>query len=233
MPPSVCHPGRYSDHVDRRSDSGLSRAGVSTVHAIVLSFSGRQLPNAVEGWLSQQRIQILRVVRSDELFACCAHTRPRFVVIDARSQPTDAANVIRLLKADAYTAVIPAVVVAGPTGDAVGAAFDAGADEVVPEGCPQAEAVARLSASIRRSDRDVQVHPSTRLPGSAGIDAEIGRRMAAGVQFATCYADLDFFKEFNDRYSYNQGDRIIRLTSQILHDVVRGRCGRRIWEVSL
>ncbi len=42
--------------------------------------------------------------------------------------------------------------------------------------------------------------------------------------FATCYADLDHFKEFNDRYSYYEGDRVIRILAQILHDVVKGLC---------
>jgi GGDEF domain-containing protein len=41
-----------------------------------------------------------------------------------------------------------------------------------------------------------------------------------------CYADLDHFKEYNDRYSYNDGDRVIYLVSRILHDVVRGILGK-------
>ncbi|MFZ5624286.1 MAG: diguanylate cyclase, partial [Gemmatimonadota bacterium] len=40
-----------------------------------------------------------------------------------------------------------------------------------------------------------------------------------------CYADLDHFKEFNDRYSYYDGDRVIYLLSRILHDVVKGMLG--------
>ena len=33
--------------------------------------------------------------------------------------------------------------------------------------------------------------------------------------------DVDHFKEYNDRYSYNDGDRVIYLVSRILHDVVK------------
>ena len=77
---------------------------------------------------------------------------------------------------------------------------------------------------LRRSDRDLYVHPSTRLPGAVEIEAEIGSAPGAHVQFATCYADLDHFKEFNDRYSYYEGDRVIRILAKILHDVVKGMC---------
>jgi GGDEF domain-containing protein len=63
------------------------------------------------------------------------------------------------------------------------------------------------------------------LPGAVEIDAEIGRRLAADTPFAACYADIDHFKEFNDHYSYYQGDSIIRILARILHDVVKGMCG--------
>ena len=104
------------------------------------------------------------------------------------------------------------------------AAFKAGADEVVHEHQAPAEVRIRLDAMLRRSDRDLYVHPSTRLPGAVEIEGEIARRLSLGVQFATCYADLDHFKEFNDRYSYYEGDRVIRILAQILHDVVKGMC---------
>ena len=68
----------------------------------------------------------------------------------------------------------------------------------------------------------MHVHPSTRLPGAPEIEAAIGVRLAAEELFAACYADLDHFKEYNDRYSYFEGDRVIRILAKILHDVVRG-----------
>jgi diguanylate cyclase (GGDEF)-like protein len=131
---------------------------------------------------------------------------------------------LRRLKADSYTRVVPAAYIACDSGAALEAAFEAGADEVICDEMDDVEATTRLNALLRRSDRDLHVHPSTRLPSAIEIDAEIARRLADDRQFATCYADIDHFKEFNDRYSYREGDRVIRLVAQILHDIVRGMC---------
>ena len=73
-----------------------------------------------------------------------------------------------------------------------------------------------------RTERDVSVHPSTRLPGTTEIEREIRRRLESNQEFAVCYADLDHFKEFNDRYSYYEGDRVIYILSRD-----PPRCGER------
>jgi diguanylate cyclase (GGDEF)-like protein len=79
---------------------------------------------------------------------------------------------------------------------------------------------------VRRSVRDLAAQPTTRLPAAAAIEAEIDRRIRAGVPFAACYADLDHFKEFNDRYGYHEGDRVIRMVARVLHDAAVGCAGR-------
>lgn len=158
--------------------------------------------------------------------AVALRTRPRAIVIDARG-PGDwqlaALSVCRRLKRDSYTAIIPVVVITSD--DCFAAAFDAGADEVLRDHLAADEASIRLTSLLRRSDRDTDVHPSTRLPGTREIEAELARRVASGDRFAACYADLDYFKEFNDRYGYYHGDQVIRLLARILHDVVKGLCG--------
>jgi GGDEF domain-containing protein len=77
---------------------------------------------------------------------------------------------------------------------------------------------------LARTERNVAVHPSTRLPGTTEIERNIRTRLDANEPFAVCYADLDHFKEFNDRYSYYEGDRVILILSRILRDVARGLC---------
>jgi hypothetical protein len=67
--------------------------------------------------------------------------------------------------------------------------------------------------------------PPRGCPGTRELEAELQRRVRSGEKFAACYADLDHFKEFNDRYGYHNGDHVIRLLARILHDVVKGLCG--------
>ncbi len=83
------------------------------------------------------------------------------------------------------------------------------------------ESELRLDLALRRAERDVSVHPTTRLPGTVQIERDFAERLKRGEKFAVCYADLDHFKEFNDRYGYNHGDRVILIVSRILRDVVR------------
>lgn len=150
-------------------------------------------------------------------------SRPKAVVFDAREDSAIALDACRRLKGDAYTAIIPALVLLAD-GTPVTAAFSAGADEVCRVRDDPADVAARLRALVSRSLRDVSVHPSTRLPGANAIEIEIAERLGR-ASFAACYADLDHFKEFNDRYSYAEGDRVIRMVATLLHDVVRGMCG--------
>jgi GGDEF domain-containing protein len=205
---------------------------VATVTAIVFSPDGRPLsvPDAVDRWLASLDVPRVDARNAEELMSMALRARPRTVVVDVRGggEGRDTAlTTVRRLKEDSYTAVIPVVMLADDSIEALDRGFAAGADEVIPSTMTAAEATTRLRALMQRSDRDLNVHPSTRLPGAVEIEAEISRRMSAETLFATCYADLDHFKEFNDRYSYYDGDRVIRILAQILHDVVKGTCGER------
>ncbi len=203
------------------------RSGPSVVKisAILFSPDDATSPPALTQWLEAQADVLLRLHDVEELMSVSLRGRPRVVAFDARTSPELIQAACRRLKHDSYTGVVPAVILSSSADDAFAAAFEAGADEVVRANLAVPELLTRLNAMLRRSDRDLTVHPSTRLPGAVEIEADITRRLQAGVMFAMCYADLDHFKEFNDRYSYYDGDRVIRILAKILHDVVKGLCG--------
>jgi GGDEF domain-containing protein len=148
--------------------------------------------------------------------------------VDGDHSGQEGIGLIRRLKSDAFTAIVPVTTLAGTHhAEEVQAWFACGSDEVITGLFTPAEQRARLDSMLVRTERDVSVHPSTRLPGTTEIEREIRRRLESDHEFAVCYADLDHFKEFNDRYSYYEGDRVIYILSRILHDVVKGLLGQR------
>ena len=198
---------------------------MSQTTAILFSPAEGELPTTLRAWLDERALAVVVVRDAATLMSTALRGRPRLVIFDARSGDASVGEPCRRLKADSYTGIVPAVVLVGDRDVAFGAAFQSGADEVLGPGMTDPEVAHRLDALLRRSDRDTAVHPSTRLPGTHEIEAEITKRLADGSLFAVCYADLDHFKEFNDRYSYYDGDRVIRILARILHDVVKGLCG--------
>jgi diguanylate cyclase (GGDEF)-like protein len=195
---------------------------LSQSNALIYAPDGQPLPETVRQWLEDRHIPTRGVANGDEVMSAALRARPRLVICDARHHPVAALKACRRLKADSFTGIVPVALTTRGEDAAFAAAFDAGADEVLREGISEHEMQLRLDAMLRRSDRDTFVHPSTRLPGTIEIETEILRRIEGKMRFAVCYADLDHFKEFNDRYSYYDGDRVIRILSKILHDVVKG-----------
>ncbi len=186
------------------------------------------VPALVRQWAEANAFPLAVFDRPGEVEAIVLRGHPCLLFVDGNGGGASGVDLVRRLKLDAFTAIVPVTVLpADHQPDLVQACFGAGADEVVTGLFSPAEQRARLDAMLVRTERDVSVHPSTRLPGTTEIEREIRRRLDAEQEFAVCYADLDHFKEFNDRYSYYDGDRVIYLLSRILHDVVKGLLGPR------
>ncbi|TNJ62765.1 GGDEF domain-containing protein [Paenibacillus hemerocallicola] len=61
-------------------------------------------------------------------------------------------------------------------------------------------------------------NPLTGLPGNLQIQRELNRRIMDNRDFSVIYADLDFFKWFNDRYGFQKGDELIQYTAELLRE---------------
>jgi GGDEF domain-containing protein len=180
----------------------------------------------VRHWADTREFPLLVLPDPDEVHAIVLRGFPAFLFVDFDGTGAAGVDLIRELKRDPFTAIVPALILSARHEPAqVEGWFAAGVDEVVSGLFSPAEQRARIDAILTRTERDVSVHPSTRLPGTTEIERAIRRNLDAGGEFAVCYADLDHFKEFNDRYSYYDGDRVIYLVSRILHDVVKGMLG--------
>lgn len=179
-------------------------------------------PTWLTEWLGEAEVQVL--AHLDSLVYALRRARPALVLLDG-TDPERAAGACARVKLDPYTGLVPCVVIETSGAHAVSALLNAGADEVIPCTAGADEARARLDAALRRSVRDLAAQPTTGLPGTPAIDAFIARLLEAGTPFAAVYADLDHFKEYNDRYGFHEGDRVIRMVARLLHDVGLGIAG--------
>jgi diguanylate cyclase (GGDEF)-like protein len=194
----------------------------------ILFFSpaGRPVPDYVTRWVNGKGLTVIPVHDPGLVEQMVLRALPSLVIVDADATGAEGIALATRLKADPYTAIVPlAAVIGRHHTERVKEWFAAGADEVITPLFEPAEQAGRLEGLMNRTQRDVAVNPSTRLPGTTEIEREIRRRMETAERFAVCYADLDHFKEYNDRYSYYDGDRVIYILSRILHDVVKGMLG--------
>lgn len=134
-------------------------------------------------------------------------------------------DTVRMIKNHTYLAIIPTVLYYPKVSDTIlHTAYENGAEEVFSEDVPHHISRIKTTMLIQRAFRDLSVNPSSRLPGPSIIEREIERQIEMEQNFAVCYADLDNFKAFNDYYGYYYGDRVIKLTSRIIKDVVFDLC---------
>ncbi|MHB8770666.1 MAG: GGDEF domain-containing response regulator [Syntrophales bacterium] len=81
--------------------------------------------------------------------------------------------------------------------------------------------LARVRLALSRAERVVEINPLTRLPGNISINRQLEDRLVRGQVFAFAYADLDFFKPFNDKYGFSRGDEVIKVTGRLILNIVK------------
>ena len=192
--------------------------GVLTVGELSAEFA-----RAVARWSEVGAMPIVSIPATAYARSALHEARPALIVLAVDTDQDAMRAVLRSLKTDARLQTIATIV--ATSGEDAWAWLRDGADDVIAGSHAASEIDERLSAATRRSRRDIQVNPSTGLVGADAIRAAIDERMQTGALFAACYADLDHFKEFNDRYGYAMGDDVIRTMAALLVEVVESVAG--------
>jgi diguanylate cyclase (GGDEF)-like protein len=96
-------------------------------------------------------------------------------------------------------------------------------DDYLRRSCLEADMHLRVDLCIQRSERVVETNPLTRLPGNIAIIKQIQKRLDAGEIFALAYADLDYFKPFNDKYGFSRGDEVLKMLGRLIMNTVKAR----------
>jgi diguanylate cyclase (GGDEF)-like protein len=147
---------------------------------------------------------------------------PDLVLLDVMMPKMDGFTTCREIRKRNAWARIPVIMLTakGGTSDKVNGISE-GADDYIVKPFEFDELLARIQMILRRTLENMSANPLTGLPGNQVITRQIDTAIAAGRPFAACYADLDYFKAYNDEYGFEAGDQVIKHLAEILAEVVR------------
>src|SRR5688500_11742589 len=153
--------------------------------SIVYYGPGRPGPSpAVSAFARDWGLDVDQATSPEEVIAVLNRTFPACLVLDARSQPDPVLELCRPMQQHASTSIVPVVrQVLGGGKELSADALEGGADEVMNDGISEREMRLRLELMLRRAERDVSVHPTTRLPGTVQIERDLMERMARDEKF--------------------------------------------------
>ncbi len=152
---------------------------------------------------------------------------PDLILLDHQMPKMTGRQVCAILRGDVLLSHTPILLVTGKgeLEDKV-KGIESGADDYIVKPFEPEELLARVKMVLRRTEMDMSANPLTRLPGNITIQRVIKERLVQGTSLAVCYADLDRFKPFNDRYGFEKGDEVIQETARILVESIQ-KCGSR------
>jgi len=167
--------------------------------------------------LSEENYEILKAGDGEEALRIIKSKPLNLVLVDYAMPKMNGRQVCIEVKKDVLLRYLPIIMVTGKGDieDKVGG-IEAGADDYIVKPFEPKELLARIKMVLRRSEMDLEANPLTRLPGNVSIINEFARKIESKTLFAVCYADLDKFKAYNDKYGFEHGDEVIRETARIL-----------------
>lgn len=174
----------------------------------------------VEVNLKLEGFDVITAEDGEQALRLVVEHMPSLVLLDIMMPKLDGYEVCERIRADGRTRHVNVIMLTAKSMSAdkiVG--LTSGADDYVLKPFDPMELIARVRSTLRRSKEMRALSPLTGLPGNLAIEDEISRRFSSGEAIAVCYADLDNFKAYNDRYGFLRGDRAIAYTAEILREV--------------
>lgn len=147
---------------------------------------------------------------------------PDLLVVDQKLPDMPGLDVVAMVKSENVYRQLPVVLVMDEADLAADVDWTvAEVDELLTRPLPPSVLRARISLTLARASRSMDANPLTKLPGNTSIIGRIQDLIDHKEDFALAYADLDYFKSFNDKYGFSRGDEVLMLTARIIVNTVR------------
>lgn len=148
---------------------------------------------------------------------------PDLLIVDHDLPDMSGLDVVNLVKSENVYRQLPVILVIQEESLLKGADWCfAEVDDLIILPSTPARVKARVFLTITRASRAFDANPLSKLPGNTSIIQHIQEMIDRQEDFALAYADLDYFKSYNDKYGFSRGDEILMMTARIIVNTIRG-----------
>ncbi len=148
------------------------------------------------------------------------NSQPDFLILDLSENDPSDIRILNDLKSDPIFGQIPVIALFSEDFQ-IPSWEHLLADDYVRRSRVESELRKRVELGFFRAERIVEFNPLTRLPGNITITKQIQNRIDRGDIFAVGYADIDFFKPFNDKYGFSRGDEVLKMVGRLILNIVK------------
>ncbi len=148
---------------------------------------------------------------------------PDLIILDLMMPGINGYEICKKLKENALTRHIPIIILSakGEIDDKL-RGLQIGADDYMTKPFDPMEIEARVESVVRRSGKDIDTHPLTKLPGKQGIRESLERWMGGEETFSVSRIRIENIEAFGKKHGYMKAENAVTLFARMISDLFKG-----------
>ena len=195
---------------------------------VYLLSADQELKAALSSLWEDNHLEIVHFERGRGAIEVLFNELPDLLIVDHDLPDMPGLDVVNLVKSENVYRQLPVILAIRE--ETLGTGDDwcsAEVDDVIIIPSSPARMKVRVFLTITRASRAFDANPLSKLPGNTSIIQRIQEMIDRQEDFALAYADLDYFKSFNDKYGFSRGDEVLMMSARIIVNTIRGFTGVR------
>lgn len=195
---------------------------------IYLLSADKELKDTLAGLWDGEGLEIVHFDRGRGAIEVLFNELPDLLIVDHDLPDMPGLDVVNLVKSENVYRQLPVILAIREEKLLEGADWcSAEVDDLIVMPTSPARMKARIYLTITRASRAFDANPLSKLPGNTSIIQRIQEMIDRREDFALAYADLDYFKSFNDKYGFSRGDEVLMMSARVIVNTIRGFSGVR------